>query len=444
MQREMIHFLQQFLGMLNISVPKAVIRQLLDSPVGYTVRGVSDTLDALGVHNEVYHLPKEYLNQLTPPFLVSFPHHVQQFHVVTYMDKDIVRLLGEKDISQRYFLKQWDGVALVAEKTEQTRNYRFVWLRDASDWIRRHHLLLLPLLLTLFSILSAPLTVERTLHQLMLLAGLYVSVILLYREYRDTSLLQKYCHVGKFVNCKEVELSGGGRLFGFLRLCDASFLYFTCLLFDTILDIQGYWHLSLVLSGIGCLFTLYSVVYQLAVVRKVCLFCMSVNVVVWLDAMLLFMRPHHFQWSEVLPFVLSALLSYASLYSLRNILKAGKEKERLRSKLSHIYRKDLFDFLLTQEPAIEDFPDFYSECSGNKNTGNTVSIVVHPQCKLCNHAKKQVPLLNQIAKVKLLSLDCPQVALFCLQHGISQTPTIMVNGHFLPALYSIDDLIYLL
>lgn len=214
MPRAMIHFLQQFLGMLNISVPKAVIHQFLDSPVGNSIRGISDTLDALGVHNEVYHLPQEYLSQLTPPFLVSFPHHAQQFHVVTYMDKGIVSLMGEKDISLSYFLKQWGGVALVAEKMEQSQNYRFVWLRDASDWIRHHHLLLLPLLLTLLGVLSTPFTMERTLHLFMLLAGLYVSVILLYREYRDTSLLQKYCHVGKFVNCNEVELSGGGRIFG--------------------------------------------------------------------------------------------------------------------------------------------------------------------------------------------------------------------------------------
>ena len=122
----------------------------------------------------------------------------------------------------------------------------------------------------------------------------------------------------------------------------------------------------------------------------------------------------------------------------------AKYKENIREKLSHIYQKDLFEFLLSKEPFVEELPDYYAESSGNTDNGNIVSIIIHPQCEACKHVKQYISPLAKNMKVRVFSLEKPQVALYCLRHGISQTPTIMVNGHILPALYSIEDLMYLL
>lgn len=111
--------IQQFLGTLHICVPRSVIRQKLNTPLGHTIRGISDALDAIGIHNDVFQLPKEYFQELEPPFLVSMPRQPQPYHVVTHIGKQSVSLLGEQDMSLERFLKKWNGVALIAEKTEK-------------------------------------------------------------------------------------------------------------------------------------------------------------------------------------------------------------------------------------------------------------------------------------------------------------------------------------
>ena len=445
MTTENTNVIQQFLGTLHIRVPKAVIRRKLDTPLGHTIRGISDALDAIGIHNEVYQLPKEYLQELEPPFLVSMPRQPQLYHVVMHIDRQSVSLLGEQDMSLDRFLKKWNGVALIAEKTEETTIYDHILLHDIGDWAKRHLLLFIPLFLTIFSFLLTPSGIVRILHIVLCLTGFYVSTILVYREYRDASIFNRYCHIGNIVNCRKVEqISKKKLLLGTFRMCDLSFLFFTIMLLYAILETDGYCSWSIVLLSIGCLFTIYSVILQLVVAQNICLFCMMVNVLVWSDSFLLGLRHYTFSLHLSFPLIISIFLSYLLLYYTRKILMDAKYKENIREKLSHIYQKDLFEFLLSKEPFVEELPDYYAECSGNTDNCDIVSIIIHPKCEACEQIKQYISPLAKNAKVKVFLFDKPQVALYCLQHGISQTPTIMVNGHFLPALYSIEDLIYLL
>ena len=435
--------IQQFLGTLHIHVPKVVIRQQLDTPLGNTIRGISDALDSLGIRNAVYQLPKEYLQELDTPFLVSMPHQPQPYQVVTHSDKQFVSLLGEQDMLLERFLKRWDGVALTAERTEHTATFRCIWLYDVTDWINRHHLLFLPLLMAAFSFLFMSYDVVRLLHLLLILTGVYTSTVLLYREYRDSTFLWKYCRIGKWVNCKEIEQSGGNRIFGLFRMCDLSFLFFVTMLLYAVLTTDGYWTWSMVLLAVGCLFTLYSVILQFLVVKKVCLFCMVVNVMVWADTLLLGLQHHVPSLQVNFPFVFSVLLSYMLWYCTRRILKDARNRQGFQVKLSHIYRKDMFDFLLSRSPSRDDLPDCYAERSG-ADTGYVISIVVHPECEACSRIRQYLPALAAKAKVKVFSLDKPEVMLCCLRQGITQTPTVIINGHLLPDLYSLKDLLYIL
>jgi len=50
-----------YLQVLGVKVPHYVVRNLLDTPVGMTLRGISDALDSLQIENNVYKLPKKRL-----------------------------------------------------------------------------------------------------------------------------------------------------------------------------------------------------------------------------------------------------------------------------------------------------------------------------------------------------------------------------------------------
>lgn len=49
--------LYRYLQTLSVRVSRSTVRRLLDTPVGNSMRGISDALDALHIKNEVYQLP---------------------------------------------------------------------------------------------------------------------------------------------------------------------------------------------------------------------------------------------------------------------------------------------------------------------------------------------------------------------------------------------------
>ena len=59
---EVVH---HFLRSLTVKVSRTTICRLLDNPLGNTMQGISDALDALHVKNVVYQLQPQYLEKCT-------------------------------------------------------------------------------------------------------------------------------------------------------------------------------------------------------------------------------------------------------------------------------------------------------------------------------------------------------------------------------------------
>ncbi|MBQ8712596.1 MAG: hypothetical protein IJ551_07240, partial [Prevotella sp.] len=286
---------RQLLNVMDVQVPHAVIAKLLDTPVGQTIRGISDALDALNIRNEVYQLPRELLQELPTPFLTVLPRQTQQFYIVTQVNSQAIEFAGHKPMGLQQFFREWDGIALTAEKTAETPIYHKVLLRNCCDWLIRYHVLLLSLLPMLITVLLFyPLDLAKVLHMAITMLGVYVSFVLLDRQYHRSSLLERFCKIGRRVNCHKVEDVSGATKWGALQLCDLSFLLFSTLLLTAIIDLFNFTSASLPLLVIACPMTVFSVVLQLLVIRSVCLFCMAVDVLVWLDIILLIFQPWAF------------------------------------------------------------------------------------------------------------------------------------------------------
>ena len=134
-----------YLQVLGVKVPHYVVRHLLDTPVGMTLRGISDALDSLQIENNVYKLPKEYLKELDYPYLMVLPNSKEGFAIIT------------NDNEKEKALPKWDGVVLAAKKTNATPIYNYVWLRDAIDNICNSHLeLIFSAIVVAFAMLLQP------------------------------------------------------------------------------------------------------------------------------------------------------------------------------------------------------------------------------------------------------------------------------------------------
>ena len=65
---EVVH---HFLRSLTVKVSRTTVCRLLDSPLGNTMQGISDALNALHVNNVVYQLQPKYLEKLHGPFITQ-------------------------------------------------------------------------------------------------------------------------------------------------------------------------------------------------------------------------------------------------------------------------------------------------------------------------------------------------------------------------------------
>ena len=72
-----------YLQVLGVKVPHYVVRHLLDTPVGMTLRGISDALDSLNIDYCTYQLKKDYQKKLSYPYLIEFPNSQVGFTIIT-------------------------------------------------------------------------------------------------------------------------------------------------------------------------------------------------------------------------------------------------------------------------------------------------------------------------------------------------------------------------
>ena len=79
---EVVH---HFLRSLTVKVSRTTVCRLLDSPLGNTMQGISDALNALHVNNVVYQLQPKYLEKLHGPFITQLETSHSTFCLVEKM-----------------------------------------------------------------------------------------------------------------------------------------------------------------------------------------------------------------------------------------------------------------------------------------------------------------------------------------------------------------------
>lgn len=414
--------LSRLLGALNVRVPNAVVRHLLDTPVGNSLRGISDALDSLGVQNDVYQLPKEYLDQIEYPYLLVLPQNSNPFVVI------------RNDAEREKSRKHWEGTLLVAQKTEHTAEYRYVSLRNGIDSVIRHQLIVVLSSILLFFVLLQDAGFVLNIHLGLVVFGILLSIELMKREHLKSNPGWKYCKIGHFIDCEQVLDSKGSRFFYFARLSDLSFLFFVSLMSMTLIAPATSQLYMLIMLAFGFLFTIYSVVYQLVILKRICLLCMAVNLIVWTDAFLLAVVQKSCQLTNPVSLIVAILVSYSIWNVTTKMLCFGEKVSELKRRLNVLYQKDVFEWLLSRGRLVKGL------------SWEGIILVVHPQCRKCQWVYSLVPELKKLAHVEIISLADASTSAreFCKRNHINATPTVIVDNHILPECYDVEDLRYIL
>lgn len=500
--------LYRFLRALSVKVSRSTVQRLLDTPVGSSMRGISDALDVLRIKNEVYQLPPsaDCFAQLDAPF-VTMQHTGQSpFCVVTKSDGLLVEFYDsagkKRTMPTDKFLKRWVGSTLFAETTQETATERYRVWKDAQYCLLRYKVLialLLSVVLALSSVCRQDVSPAVIAYLCTLAFGMLVSVALLYKELFDEHFMERFCHVGKVVDCNEV-IHSKGAIIADVGLGEWSLLYFSVQFFYAALCPGGFQALATICNLAALGFTLYSVIYQLFILRKGCMLCMVVNLTVWISTCFLCQIGITFQlaWSETVLFLVVGSIGLAIALVAQEAGRDGKALRLLRRQMTSLFTPAVFQRLLSLEEKVGKPVEEGIALQSKAESAGQLLIVTNPNCKNCAKVHQAVKELAQTTPVSLLLLTAPrdlrgkrvaQLVLaayqkegwhkamqlleewyktkrineadsypvtarieqiwekqqeYCLEWNIDKTPAVIADGYYVPEIYSLSELQYVL
>lgn len=341
--------LHRYLKELSIKVSYGRIRKLLATPMGCSVRGISDALDSLHITHEVYQLPATYLSKIEAPFLALM--HNGRYCLVKSIQEEKTILLSDKgkeeNLPTKQFIAAWKGVVLIIDETQASYHEPYYQLKQILYLAKKYRCLSTIGLAGIIYLLASPRQTGDLLFNTLTWIGLAVSILIIYKESYNKDFLQRFCKIGNIVDCNEILHSKAASINGIITLGEMALLYYSTLFLSTAFHIPLYYSIWTWATCISIAFTLWSVGYQVIIARKLCMFCLSIDIIIWLQALVLFstdMAAWHLNISSIFAFILIGTLCWHRMVCAERTagLGAGSSKvERQKSTfavISHPFR----------------------------------------------------------------------------------------------------------
>lgn len=489
--------LRLYLKELSVKASRNHIKKLLDTPMGNSVRGISDALDELHVSHEVYQdFPVEYLEQLTTPFIATLQNG--KYCIVLALNDKTFTLISHRGKTMHLlkddFITIWNKNILIAERPTNPYKEPFYIIKELVSIINEYNKVVIIILLGGIVFFTSP-----SLFNIFTWIGLIISIFIIYKENYNENFLKSFCKIGKHIDCNKILHSKMSSLNGIITFGELALLYFSSLFIYTNIHYSSSYFILLTLTTIALVFTFFSLIYQLFIAHKYCTLCFALNIIIWGQASMLCIMYEEeklqFHLLAVVLFMLISIVCTRSWYLLKNLLIISETNKYLKEKRQHLLSyPNLFDFLLKQEK-YTPIADTNVTLHSYGNIKNNIQIIINPSCKYCskNYKKwfKLAPSLNIIFWVNPNDFNSKKVALniiscylqkgfkesinllekwfkekniehlkqfyptekaiymfnlqqeYCKTIHLQYTPFITINGKNLPSVYDLEDLQYI-
>ena len=360
--------------------------QLETHPDYPSIKSITDTLDYFLIENLVANVPKNSLDELPKTFIGLIKEEGLHNVVLVEQTKYGVLLIdsnfNKKKLSFDSFIEQWEGIILAIEKN----------VSGIGVLPKVNSILILPLLLLgtlLFSLFFVN-KMEILVYYLFSFIGLIISCFIVQEKWGLVNeTVQKVCKsISSRGSCSEVINNEGFNLFNFITLSDACVAYFASSLLSFILF--GYDESVLVVVSMSSTpVVLYSVYYQLKVLKKWCALCLGVSIVLSIQILILLLSFDSFEFKKyhLIKYIivgLSVLFSWKTFDQLwvKKIKFLKNEKEFLK------FKRDfgIFESLLKKNPignAVFLIEEEELISFGAKEPLVVINAVTNPLCKYC-------------------------------------------------------------
>lgn len=376
---------------------KTLKKRLLSHPDYPGLIAITDTLTDLHIENTAAQISHDSLKELTDPFLAYIQKgHEEQFVYVEPLGNGTLKVYSDAAksliVTGAQFSKLWTGLIVACDRNG-SRSFQWKEHRQSLALCGT-----LACALVLFSLNNPP--VASILHFILSLGGMLVCSLIVGHELQaKNALAAKFCSLGKNLSCDAVLGSGAATLFAGIKLSDAGLVFFSAqtltwllggIAMDTVIGSQA------LVSLIALPFTLFSVYYQGAVVKKWCPLCLAVVSILWLQAISFagfYLDMNGWPTGRfllLLPFAMAMVsLGWTLLKPvLKNAMLVPElSLENLTFRRNHYLFLPYYNSAPATVTSIRGVPEIVL---GNRHGGTDLILVSNPLCNACIKAHKKI------------------------------------------------------
>ncbi|MBA5793459.1 vitamin K epoxide reductase family protein [Flavobacterium sp. xlx-214] len=351
---------------------------------------VTDSLGFLGIENFAVSVPKEHFRKLPEIFIASvLLDNKTEFVLIKKKEKDISyeNQNGQiLNISFDEFKIFWDGVILVIEENETKEN------SDSS--FRRNKMIrfIIPLILLFFVgflnlIDTQMLFLNYITFLLLSMIGLMLSFFIIQESLGEVNpFVSKICNSSnKNIACDFVVKSKESKFFFAINFSDLPIVFFLSNLL--LISLKPSFFIQIGFSSLLSVpVIIYSIYLQKFKVRKWCVLCLGVSVILLLQAMFFLISYKQITWN---------IYNYSQYFIITIIIwliwkaveKALVNKNKMVSKntiLSRFKRKfEVFEFLLNNNSVSEDIQTLNGIIINKQLNPIKLRLFLSPSCGHC-------------------------------------------------------------
>jgi hypothetical protein len=403
-----------FLKSHNVKVTKATAEKYVETHPDYpSMLAYADALDAWKIENAAIQITSEQLLEIPTPFITFSRRNGGTFSVIRNVaDNFIERLDTEKGWVRdklEDFLPDWSGVVMLAETNEISGE------NDYETKLRTERLqaLRLPLAFTLLGIIilatfvfnAATLGIYSVLLGITKTALAIITTLLLIKSIdTNNAFVNKLCNAGTKLSCQSILESNAAKITEWLSWSDVGFIYAVGSLIGLLFSLsspayfEGFIFITLITSGLGALFSIYSVYYQGVIAKMWCPLCLGVVALFWTELALAgsYIYANGFVITNAtLVLLLSSiafLIPVAFLLIYKTTAASAQKADSVERELERLKSNPkIFETLLASEREMPFLPQGMGVVElGNPEAENTLTLVTNPLCGWCGKMHHRV------------------------------------------------------
>ena len=347
---------------------------------------LTDSLNFLAIENIALKVPKEQFVGLPDVFLAI----QKDDFVLVKKEKSSVLIENDKgkkqNLSFNEFLDEWDQIIIAVEPNSSENDISNT--KSFYKWL----LYTLPLAsLILLSVLSSSYNLGNFFLLGTSIIGLFLGSLILQEKIGvKTDIASKFCNLTAEASCDSVIKSETGKIFSWLGFTDLPILFFGINFFSLLLSSGQTGEMISILSLVSIPFLLYSIWIQKVKIKKWCLLCLAVSLVIALQGVVFLFDGLQFEVNfvtQISPYLISSILVFPAWMLLKPLIENEPKLKNELNKLKRFKRNFKIFQSLTKELQSEiELHKLKGIEFGNPNFSTNIILFLSPSCGHCHKA----------------------------------------------------------